>query len=304
MRVAVTGGAGFVGSHAAEALSASGAEVLAIDDLSSGRESNLPAGVEFARMSISDPGLAGVLSSFGAEAIVHCAAQASVAVSVERPARDAEVNIIGGLGVMAACAPAGVRRFVYVNTGGALYGEPESLPCAEDHPIRPISPYGLSKWTLEAYLQMLLPPQVSLVSLRLGNVYGPRQDPAGEAGVVAIFAGLMLAGREVRVFGDGEQTRDFVYAADVARAIGAALERGDRTSVNIGSGRPTSVNRIFGVLAGLTGYDRGPVREPGRPGDVRHIHLDVARARRELGWTAETPLEDGLRMTVDSMRAG
>ena len=304
MRVAVTGGAGFVGSHAAEALSARGADVLAIDDLSAGRSSNLPAGVELARMSISDPGLAGVLSSFGAEAIVHCAAQASVAVSVERPARDAEVNIVGGLGVIDACVAAGVRRFVYVNTGGALYGEPESLPCSEDHPVRPVSPYGLSKWTLETYLYMLLPPQVSLVSLRLGNVYGPRQDPGGEAGVVAIFAGLMLGGREVTVFGDGEQTKDFVYAADVGRAVVAAMEKGHRISINIGSGQPTSVNRIFRLLAGMIGYDREPVRAPMRAGDVRHFCLDVARAREELDWIATTSLEDGLRLTVESMRTG
>ncbi len=293
-----------MGSHAAEALAESGADVLAIDDLSSGSRSNLPPGVELAEMSVGDAALAGALSAFRADAVVHCAAQASVAVSVDRPAFDAEVNIVGGLGVMAASVAAGVRRFVYVNTGGALYGEPESLPCAEDHPIRPVSPYGLSKWTLEAYLSMLLPPEVSLVSLRLGNVYGPRQDPGGEAGVVAIFAGLMLSGREVTVHGDGEQTKDFVYAADVARAVAAALERGGRVSVNIGSGRPTSVNRIFRALAELTGYDREPLRAPARPGDVRHFCLDVTRAREELGWTAATSLEDGLRLTVESMRAG
>ena len=303
MRVAVSGGAGFVGSHAVEAIAAAGGEVLVIDDLSTGSLSNLPEGVKLARLSIGDAEIGRALSSFRPDALVHCAAQAAVPVSVERPAHDASVNIVDGISLMKASVSAGVRRFVYVNTGGALYGEPEKLPCSEDHPIRPISPYGLSKWTLEAYLEMLLPRSVSLVSLRLGNVYGPRQDPRGEAGVVAIFAGRMSAGEEITIFGDGEQTRDFVYAADVGRAVSAALERGDRLKANIGSGSPTSVNRIFSVLSGLTGYCSQPVRVPARTGDVRHIYLDVSRARQELGWQATTPLEEGLSLTVDSIRA-
>ena len=303
MRLVVTGGAGFIGSHIVDMLARRGDEILIVDDLSTGRRSNLPVGVRVAELAVGHPELSSAFADFMPDATIHCAAQAAVPVSMQRPGFDAQVNIVGGLNVMAASVGAGVDRFVYVNTGGALYGEPERLPCKEDDPIRPISPYGLSKWTLEVYLGMLLPPAASLVTLRLANVYGPRQDPHGEAGVVAIFAERMLEGREMTIFGDGEQTRDFVYVTDVARSVEAALAFDGRTSVNIGAGRPFSVRQVFDVLSELTGYECESVHAPARPGDVRHIFLDVQRARDLLGWQATTSMEEGLRLTVDHLRS-
>ena len=302
MRIVVTGGAGFIGSHIVDILAMRGDEILVVDNLSTGRRSNLPESVEIVELPVGHPELTAALTDFMPDATIHCAAQAAVPVSMQRPGFDAQVNIVDGLNVMAASVKADVDRFVYINTGGALYGEPERLPCREDDPIRPISPYGLSKWTLEVYLEMLLPAAASLVTLRLANVYGPRQDPHGEAGVVAIFAERMLEGRELKIFGDGEQTRDFVYVTDVARSVEAALAFDGRTSVNIGAGRPLSVRQVFNVLAELTGYACDAVHAPARPGDVRHIFLDVQRAGDLLGWRATTSLEEGLKLTVDHLR--
>ena len=220
--------------------------------------------------------------------------------SISNPEHDAKVNIVDGIAVMNAAVAAGVSKFVYINTGGALYGEPDYLPCDEDHPIRPISPYGLSKWTLEACLAMLLPPSVSLLTLRLANVYGPRQDPHGEAGVVAIFALRMLAGGEITIFGDGDQTRDFVYVKDVASAVAAALSAQGHHSVNIGTGVPTSVNKVFRALATSTGYELKPDYETERPGDVRHVYLDVVRAESVLDWRPTIGLDEGLKLTVEA----
>ncbi|MGH2588128.1 MAG: NAD-dependent epimerase/dehydratase family protein, partial [Dehalococcoidia bacterium] len=204
----MTGGAGFIGSHIVAALAARGDEVLVVDDLSTGRESNLPADVELVRMDIAHAGLSDVAVRFRAGAIVHAAAQSSVAVSMTRPAEDAATNILGGINVIDAAVAAACRRLVYITTGGALYGVPEYLPMDEAHPVRPISAYGLSKWTLERYLHLLLPASVPLAVLRLANIYGPRQDPYGEAGVVAVFAARMLDRAPVTIQDDGEQTRD------------------------------------------------------------------------------------------------
>ncbi len=303
MRVVVTGGAGFVGSHIVEMLAGRGDDVLAVDDLSTGKRSNLSPDIALEEMAIGDGALADVLAGFRPDAMVHAAAQASVPSSVADPAHDARINIIDGLNAMAAAVDAGVSKIVYINTGGALYGEPDYVPCDEDHPIRPISPYGLSKATLEAYLVMLLPSGISLITLRLANVYGPRQDPHGEAGVVAIFTERMMSGREITVFGDGEQTRDFVYVKDVASAVAAALTTSGRHSVNIGTGVPTSVDQVFRALASSTGYGREPRHEEARSGDVRHVYLDVARAASVLGWRPSVGLDEGLNLTVESFKA-
>jgi UDP-glucose 4-epimerase len=303
MRVVITGGAGFVGSHIVETLTGRGDDVVVVDDLSTGKRSNLSPDVALEEMAIGDGRLAEVIAQFGPDAVVHAAAQASVPSSVVDPAHDAKINIVDGLNVMAAAVDAGVSKIVYINTGGALYGEPDYVPCDERHPIRPISPYGLSKATLEAYLSMLLPSGISLVTLRLANVYGPRQDPHGEAGVVAIFTERMMSGREITVFGDGEQTRDFVYVKDVASAVASALSQQGRHAINIGTGVPTSVNQVFGALAASTGYGREPHREEARSGDVRHIYLDVARAASVLGWRPSVGLDEGLELTVESFKA-
>ena len=300
MKIVITGGAGFVGSHIVEALTDRGDEVLVVDDLSTGKRANLSPEIRLEVMAIGDEKLAGVFTDFGPDAVVHAAAQASVPTSVTNPQHDAKINIVDGLNVMAAAVGAGVSRFVYINTGGALYGEPDYVPCDESHPIRPISPYGLSKATLEVYLAMLLPESVALTTLRLANVYGPRQDPHGEAGVVAIFTERMMRDEEMTIFGDGEQTRDFVYVKDVASAAVVALGTQGRNAVNIGTGVSTSVNQVFRALAASTGYGREPTYLAEREGDVRDIYLDIAHAASVLDWRPTIGLEEGLKLTVDS----
>ena len=302
MRALVTGGAGFVGSHIVHRLLDEGEDVLVVDDLSTGKPANLPPSVRLEEIDIADPGIGGVVASFSPELITHCAANASVPGSMADPANDARVNIVGGINVLQGAIESECPRFIYITTGGALYGTPEYLPCDEDHPIKPESPYGLSKWTLERYLGLLVPSSMRLNVLRLANVYGPRQDPKGEAGVVAIFGLSMLRGEQITVYGDGEQTRDFVSAEDVVRAhqfVGTASEP---FTVNIGSGEATSVNTLIEILSGLTGYALTPVHEVERPGDVKHVVLDNSCARDLLGWEPTTALEDGLENTLDWLR--
>ena len=302
MRVLVTGGAGFIGSHIVELLVAEGDEVLVVDDLSTGKPDNLPRDVHLHEVDICDSRLVELAADFRPQAISHCAAQKSVPESVARPARDAEINIVGGVNVCQAAIVSGCTQLIYISTGGALYGSPDHLPCDEEQPIRPISPYALSKYTLERYLDLVLPSTVASKVLRLANVYGPRQDPEGEAGVVAIFGQRMLSGEPVTIFGDGEQTRDFVFAGDVVAAHELARRSLEPLTVNVGSGVGTTVNQIFRIMADETGYTLPPMYEDQREGDVRHIVLDCSRARDRLGWSAETTLQDGLRQTLDSLR--
>ena len=302
MRVMVTGGAGFVGSHIVDRLLARGDDVLVVDDLSTGSASNLPPGVDLKEMDVASPKLLDVASAWRPEALTHAAAQPSVPASISDPLLDAHSNVMGGLQVLEAAVEAGASQVVYINTGGALYGEPNYLPCDEDHPKRPLSPYGLSKLTMERYFRLMLPPSVTLKVLRLANVYGPRQSPDGESGVTSIFVRRMLRGEPVTIDGDGLQTRDFVYVGDVAAAHELALRHPEPLIANIGSGTGVSVNELFGVISTLTGYEHPPRHGPPRPGDVRHVVLDVTRARERLGWTATTSLADGLRQTVAAMR--
>ena len=302
MRVMVTGGAGFVGSHIVERLVARGDDVLVVDDLSTGRVSNLPPDAEFEEMDVASPRLLDVASTWRPEAVCHAAAQPSVPSSMSDPMLDAHTNVMGGLTVLKAAVECGASQVVYVNTGGALYGEPEYLPCDENHPRRPVSAYGLSKLTMERYFRLLLPASVTLKVLRLANVYGPRQPAEGESGVISIFARRMLRGEPVRIDGDGEQTRDFVYVGDVAAAHELALYHSGPLTANIGTGRGVTVNELFETISKLTGYGRRPTHGLSRCGDVRHVVLDVARARERLGWTATTSLADGLRQTVAAIR--
>ena len=271
---------------------------MVVDNMSTGKKSNLSPEARLEELDIGDPRLLEVASSFRPDLITHCAAQPSVAVSMANPGLDAESNIVGGINVCQAAILSACARFVYINTGGALYGEPEYMPCDEDHPIRPISPYGLSKWTLELYLRILLPTSIPLKVLRLANVYGPRQDPEGEAGVVSIFGLRMLRGEPITIFGDGEQTRDFVYVGDVARAHELAQEVSEPVTVNISSGKATTVNEVFRLMVPGTDYRLAPVHEAERPGDVRHIVLANARAKRMLGWRPKTTLREGLSDTL------
>jgi UDP-glucose 4-epimerase len=302
MKVLVTGGAGFIGSHVVDAYLGAGWDVAVVDNLSTGNRAHLDARAAFYNLDIRDPQLRDVLARERPEVVNHHAAQASVPVSIADPRLDADVNILGTLHLFDACRTAGVRRIVYASTGGALYGDPEHLPAAEETPIRPLSPYGISKYVGEHYLRVLA-SGLTWTVLRYSNVYGPRQDPSGEAGVVAIFTRAMLAGRTPTIFGDGTQTRDFVYVGDVARANVLAATIGSSGVANIATGQETSVNEIFRALAALTGFAAPPVHAAPREGEVYRIVLDVAQAHRWLGWTPSTLLADGLRRTVEWFRS-
>ena len=302
MRVLITGGAGFIGSHIVDRLLAAGHDVLIVDDLSTGKISNLDPRAELVQLDMGDTAFIEVAKEFAPDAISHVAAQASVAVSMTDPVKDANTNIIAGLNVYRAAIESGARQFVYITTGGALYGTPDYLPCDEQHPIRPMSGYGLSKWTLEQYLKILLPPEVPLKVLRLANIYGPRQDPYGEAGVISIFAARMIKQQSVHIFGDGEQTRDFVYVGDVARAHDLALQVPESLTVNVSSEEPLSVNSLFEMMAEETGYPHEAIHQEERRGDIKHSVLANGRARAALGWEPQTSMGDGLRSTIDWVR--
>ena len=298
MRVLLTGGAGFIGSHIHDRLAERGHEITVFDDLSTGRRDNLPASTDLRIVDISDPSTGALVAELRPDTVIHCAAQASVVRSFDDPAGDAMVNIVGSLRVIEAARHAGATRFIYVTTGGALYGNTSIIPVPETHRIEPLSPYGVSKWTVESYLSVLA-GGMTVVVLRLANVYGPRQVPEGEAGVVSLFLDRMHRGLPVEVHGDGGQTRDFVYVADVAEAVEAALAAPRSTVVNIGTGRATSIRELFDLTAAVCRYEPGPTFAPARFGDVRHSVLSVDRAKAELGWQARTDLADGLRSTAD-----
>ena len=299
----VTGGAGFIGSHLVDRLVRDGFRVAVVDNLSTGRQENVNPNAAFYRGDINDPQLADVFREEKPEILFHLAAQASVAHSVKEPAEDARTNILGSLNILEQCLRFGVQRFIYSSTGGALYGEPEELPCAETSLVRPLSPYGASKNAAESYVRYFgLLAGLRYSILRYGNVYGPRQDPGGEAGVIAIFARQMIDGRPVVIYGDGHQERDFVYVADVVDANLKAVEHQQDNVYNIGTGRGTSVNTIFAQLARLTNYKKRPTYQPAREGDVYRIYLDVKKAEQRLGWVPEVDMESGLALTVDSFQ--
>lgn len=310
MRALVTGGAGFIGSNLVDALLARGDAVTVVDDLSTGRRENLDAalaaGAELVELDIREgAALAELVGGARPEAVFHLAAQIDVRKSVEDPAFDAAVNVGGTANLLEAARAAGSPRLVSISTGGAIYGEGEGqpLPFAEDAPIAPLSPYGQSKFAAEGYLALYERLYgLSGVSLRLGNVYGPRQDPLGEAGVIAIFCGRLGAGERPTVYGDGKQTRDYVYVGDVVAAALAAAGSDARGAVNVGTGVETDVLELAARLAELGGAgDRfEPELAPPRAGEVQRTVLDPGRAERELGWRATTPLDEGLRLTLDS----
>jgi UDP-glucose 4-epimerase len=302
MNCLVTGGAGFIGSHVVDALLARGDRVAVVDNLSSGRRSNLEGaearGAVLHEADVRDAGaLASIFASARPDVVFHLAAQIDVRLSVESPTVDARANVLGTIEVLEASRVAGVRRVVNTSTGGGLYGNAEAIPTPEDHPIRPLAPYGQGKHAAEGYCELYTRLHgLPTVSLRYGNVYGPRQDVHGEAGVVAIFCGCVVEGRQATVFGDGSQTRDWVEVGDVARANLIAADGLLNGPVNIGSGRETSVLDLIGALNEVS--DRGQLQPPSfapeRPGEVQRSCLDVSRAKSELGWTAETGLHAGL----------
>ena len=304
MKVLVTGGAGFIGSHVVDAYLEDGYEVVIVDDLSTGRLANINPEAKFIQMDIRDPRLSEVFERERPDYVNHHAAQMDVRRSMVEPLFDAQVNVVGSLNLLECSRKYAVKRFVYISTGGAVYGEPEYLPCDEAHPIQPICPYGASKHTVEHYLYMYaFNYSLEYTVLRYPNVYGPRQDPYGEAGVVAIFSGQMLKEEQVVINGDGEQRRDFVYVGDCARANLLALTVPHPSGIfNLGSGHGTTVNAIFCELKAITGYSRDAQHGPEKLGETRTIYLDARKAREELSWAPQVGLREGLELTVEYFR--
>jgi UDP-glucose 4-epimerase len=310
MKALVTGGAGFIGSNLVDALLARGDAVTIVDDLSTGRRENLDgalaAGAELAELDIREgAALAERVAAARPDVVFHLAAQIDVRKSIADPAFDASINVGGTANLLEAMRGAGSLRIVFVSTGGAIYGEGagKALPLGEDAPIEPFSAYGQSKFAAEGYLALYERLYgLSGVSLRLGNVYGPRQDPLGEAGVIAIFCGRLRAGERPTVFGDGRQTRDYIYVGDVVAAALAAAESDASGPINVGTGIETDVLELARALAEIEGTEGfEPELAPPRTGEVQRISLDAGRAERELGWRAETGLADGLRLTLSSL---
>ncbi len=299
MRVLLTGGAGFIGSHVAEELLARGHEVAVVDDLSSGKRENVPGGARFFKEDIRS-GCEEVFQELRPEVLCHQAAQMDVRRSVREPDFDAGVNVLGTIRLLQNCAKYGVGRVIFASSGGAVYGEQQEFPAPEDHPQYPISPYGVSKLAGERYLHFYHTQYgISYAALRYANVYGPRQDPHGEAGVVAIFCGNLAAQKVSTVNGAGEQTRDYVYVGDVARANVLALENeAPSGAYNVGTGVETSVNGLYELLLGISGRDLPPEHGPAKLGEQLRSSVDPARAGRALGWRPEVDLAAGLKETL------
>ena len=305
MRILVSGGAGFIGSHVVDAYVAAGHEVAVLDNFSTGRDGNVNQAAVVHRVDLRDqPEVNKAIAAFRPELVNHHAAQSEVPKSVADPANDAEINIVGGLNLLKACVDHGVRKVIFSSTGGALYGEPDVVPAGEDHPVRPLSPYGTGKFAFEQYLGTFRRTfGLDYTVLRYANIYGARQDYAAEEGrVIAIFAGRMLAGRPLTIDGTGEQSRDMLHVGDVAMANLAVLEKGSGGTFHISTGIAVTVNDLYRKLALLTDYRLKPNYGPSRKGDVYRIALDNERARRELGWEPRVNLEEGLSLTVDYFR--
>ncbi len=301
-RALVTGGAGFIGSTLVDRLLAAGNTVDVVDNLSSGSLSNLAearaegAGrFSFHQLDIRSPDLVGLMARRRPEVVFHLAAQVDVRVSVADPVHDAEVNVVGSLRVLEGARVAGAHKVVFASSGGTIYGDPGQLPVKESHPQHPLSPYGVAKKAVGDYLHAYRELHgLEYTALALANVYGPRQDARGEAGVVAIFAGRLLSGEPCVIYGDGKQTRDFVYVDDVVDAFSRAGERGSGLLCNIGTGTETSVNELYEVMAREAGVSQPPLYSPPRPGELQRSCLDPGRAAIHLGWKPWTSLEKGV----------
>lgn len=312
MRALVTGGAGFIGSTLVDRLLAEGHEVDVVDDLSSGSMANLADAranpdhrFNFHRLDVRDSDLVGLIERRKPEVIFHLAAQIDVRISVADPVRDAMINVIGSLNVLEGARKAGTRKVVFASSGGTIYGEvaDEDLPARESHPQQPLSPYGITKKVVGDYLFAYRAlHQIEFSALALANVYGPRQDPHGEAGVVAIFAGRLLSGEPCTIFGDGSQTRDYVFVDDVVDGFVRAADKGDGLIINIGTGVETSVTDLYSTMAKVAGVDAPPALAPARPGELARSALDAGRAEMQLGWKPWTDLATGSAAVLDYFR--
>lgn len=303
MNILLTGGAGFIGTYLAEAYLRAGHGVVVLDDFSTGRESNVPAGALIERLDIRDPALATVFERHRIDFVNHHAARADVRDSVKRPELYLDVNVRGGLNLLECARRVGVRGFVFASSGGCSYGEPQYVPTDEAHPLNPHDPYGASKVAFELYLQTYSQLyEIPYTLFRYPNVYGPRQDPFGESAVIAIFGGRMLRDLEITIFGDGDQIRDFVFVEDIVAANLMATERSANRAYNLGWGAGVSVNEIFRKLASITGYAQAPVHAPERLGEISRSVLSSERIRADWGWRPAVALEEGLRRTVEHLR--
>jgi UDP-glucose 4-epimerase len=302
VRALVTGGAGFIGSHITDALLDAGHTVTVVDDLSRGRREQVNPSATFVELDITSPELTGVFADAHPDVVFHAAAQIDVRESVRDPIHDADVNVVGTVNVLRAAVDAGARRVIFASSGGAIYGDTDVLPTPEEHPCRPESPYGTAKLCAEEYGGTFSRQAgLEFVGLRYSNVYGPRQDPHGEAGVVAIFATRLVHGNPVVINGDGEQTRDYVHVHDVVRANLAAVD-GPPGVYNIGTGVETDVNTLYRMLAEASGVGTAAEHGPSKPGEQRRSCLDTTAAREHLGWNATVTFADGVQSTVDYFR--
>ncbi len=299
MKVLVTGGAGFIGSHVVDALLRDGDEVWVVDDLSNGRKQNLSPGATFSQLDVRSSQFARQLVEYRPDAIAHFAAQMDVRKSVADPYLDADINVMGMVRLLQASSQAQVGRVLFASSGGAIYGEQELFPAPESHPCRPTSAYGVSKFCAESYLDLFQRMGVlSTISLRFANVYGPRQDSHGEAGVVAIFIDQMLSGQAPCINGDGLQSRDFVHVEDVCRAVLSALRGTGTGAINIGTGKETDINTLASLLAKHMGYAQELKHGPPKPGEQLRSSIDPGRAAKDLAWRPMLDLDRGLRQTV------
>jgi len=302
MKALVTGGAGFIGSHLVDALISDGHDVAVIDNLATGKQSNLHPQARFGQMDLTDREVRGVMLDERPQVVFHLAAQASVKASMDDVPHDATVNVLGLINVLEACVQAGVGRVVFASSG-ATYGNPDYLPIDEDHPQRPESPYGITKLMAEHYLRYYARDRgLPFTALRYGNVYGPRQDPFGEAGVVAIFTHQLMTGQTPVIHWDGEQVRDYVYVGDVVQANLRAVQLSGSGIYCIGTGRGTTVNQLYETLCDVTGIFVEPMRADRRPGDLRAAFFDNTRANADLGWFPTVSFREGLTRTVDFVR--
>ncbi len=303
MKILVTGGAGFIGSQLVDHYISLGHQVVVVDDLSTGCREFINSRAKFYQLDICDSGLKDIFQQERPEIVNHHAAQMDIRKSVTEPVDDARVNIIGSLRIIENCLKLGVKKIIFASSGGAIYGEPQAMPVGEDHPWQPVSPYGVAKLSVERYLFASgCYTELDYTILRYANVYGPRQNAKGEAGVCAIFARNTLADRECILYGQGTPVRDYVYVDDIVRANELALTKGSRGIYNLGTGVGTSVREIFQIIQELTGTKAVPQEKPLRQGELQGIYLNCLRAEEEIGWQARTSLPEGLRRTVEYFR--